>query len=476
MSTSSYSAIGLLVAIGADRQPHLHGSLLAHLIGTAKILEDVGCDSDTCRAGLFHSVYGTQQFKGMLLSLDDRARVRAQIGEAAERLAWLFASIERREFAAACVRGAPYAITLLRDQGAVTLSQRDVEQLAALLWANQLEQSYPGEPMPAEIAKLKALVNPALQDHPPAQQRPVSQSPLTVDMLLQTSTAEFLRDYWPSRLLVSHGSPARFGPVFPAFFEHVAGIPCSFITAFYRADGRQRSLSVNAAHARALYAAGMTIYFHSLSAPGFNNALDGISAQLGLVRAMTRLSCFASRRGLGVPMHYDLNDNIVIQMRGCKKWRLAPNEHVQFPTEGYTAGNPLKKVHHAEAPNGFPDAFPEPHQTVELRAGSTMFVPRGWWHDCETTDSESLHFNIQLGVPSWKDLLSFFATDALTMSPPAVREGVLDAFRDGTLRADYREVLVEHIQKWAAALSAADVRLSQSEFEAFGAKLRNTTL
>src|SRR5439155_13372065 len=48
-----------LVGIGVEQISHTHKSYLAHLIGVYRYLESRGCAEDLCRAGMFHSIYGT---------------------------------------------------------------------------------------------------------------------------------------------------------------------------------------------------------------------------------------------------------------------------------------------------------------------------------------------------------------------------------------------------------------------------------
>jgi hypothetical protein len=50
-----------------------------------------------CNAGLFHSVYGTSQFKTKTLSFDGRDIVRGLIGDHSENIAYLFCRLNRPE-------------------------------------------------------------------------------------------------------------------------------------------------------------------------------------------------------------------------------------------------------------------------------------------------------------------------------------------------------------------------------------------
>ncbi|MCB9372285.1 MAG: DUF427 domain-containing protein [Microthrixaceae bacterium] len=110
-----------------------HVPFLAHLVGTARTLRSWGCRPALCDAGLFHSVYGTEYFE-----LDEGAsadEVRSVIGPEAERVAWLWCTIERNSLDV----GARTAVD--RHTGAtLELSAADVEDVATLWAADTVEQ------------------------------------------------------------------------------------------------------------------------------------------------------------------------------------------------------------------------------------------------------------------------------------------------------------------------------------------------
>jgi ribosomal protein L16 Arg81 hydroxylase len=474
--TSSIRSVSRLLALGADGIPHRNTTLFSHLIGTCRILEEAGYGPDTCAAGLFHSIYGTSVFSRAPLTLADRDSIVREIGPIAERLVWLFCSINRNKFAETCARGEPYSLDLEHRQGPVTLSRSEVEQLAAILWANHFEQSAAGEPTPDYLDQIRQLV--PLEVEGPARVLTGTERPtVTVDDLFGMPASELLSRYWPTKLCVAHGNPKRFKRVFPDRVDEISAMNCAYITAFFRnGEGDKGSIDkITSSQARSMHSAGMTIYFHSLWSRRLAGLINVISNQLGLLRRMTRVSCFASRRGVGIPMHYDLNDNIVIQVRGSKRWRLAENTSVKFPTVGFTLGRPRQPVHRAEAPRGFPDRFPDEHEVVELQPGSVMFVPRGYWHDCETTDHESIHFNIQLGLPTWKDLLAFAAQEVLTAATVEMREGVTHAFSGGVLKTEHRQRLLSMIVRSLNELTEDRLAFKEAEFDEFGAKLRGSS-
>ena len=57
--------IDYLKEVGCDKQSHSNGirSLLHHLVSVSVLLSERGSSDELCKAGLFHSIYGTAVFK-----------------------------------------------------------------------------------------------------------------------------------------------------------------------------------------------------------------------------------------------------------------------------------------------------------------------------------------------------------------------------------------------------------------------------
>ena len=66
-----------LVGLGTDKIDHSQKNYLAHLIGVYKLMDAYGQDEELCRAGMFHSIYGTEKFQGFTLPQERRGEVKA---------------------------------------------------------------------------------------------------------------------------------------------------------------------------------------------------------------------------------------------------------------------------------------------------------------------------------------------------------------------------------------------------------------
>ncbi len=93
------------IRIGADQVGHTDKTYLAHAIAVHNDLKKWGCDEDLCRAGMFHSIYGTARFQGFKLPLEQRDELREMIGGRAEYLAYLNCAMDREAFDATIIEG-----------------------------------------------------------------------------------------------------------------------------------------------------------------------------------------------------------------------------------------------------------------------------------------------------------------------------------------------------------------------------------
>jgi hypothetical protein len=131
----------LLLEFGISDQPHTGKTYIGHLLAVHRLMEEQGCGTDACRAGLFHSVYGTEMFQGFKLPLERRAEVRAVIGERAERLAYINCAMDRASFDVALARvEAPYSFSDRLAGTEIALDGADFDDLCRVHLYDWLEQ------------------------------------------------------------------------------------------------------------------------------------------------------------------------------------------------------------------------------------------------------------------------------------------------------------------------------------------------
>ena len=152
--------LGLLLDLDTDRNLHSGGALLEHLRGTHDLLHTWGNEQAVCIGGLFHSIYGTQAYQTQSASLQDRQRIRAVIGERAERLAFLFGVSNRKEFFEALDQDDAALWNRVHEQTA-PVTQDELRDLIEMEMANYVE-FMPRLPLTnEELAAFEAKVEPA---------------------------------------------------------------------------------------------------------------------------------------------------------------------------------------------------------------------------------------------------------------------------------------------------------------------------
>jgi len=134
----------LKFALGADSVSHSGRTLYDHLVGTHDLLLEWGALRHVRLAGLFHSIYGTVYFKPQCLqpTLKNRELVSELIGEKAERLAYIFCVVDRRDILDLNLETDPfrYVVRNARDGGTILLTPQEVLDLLMIAQANLVEQ------------------------------------------------------------------------------------------------------------------------------------------------------------------------------------------------------------------------------------------------------------------------------------------------------------------------------------------------
>jgi hypothetical protein len=142
MTQDSKRLVDYLVGLGIEKVGHTGKTYLAHLVAVYRFMQAQGCDEDLCRAGMFHSIYGTEQFQGFKLSLEQRPEIRTLIGERAERLAYLNCAMNRATFDDALdQRSEPHQFVDRITGDNVLLTARDFDDLCRIHLCDWLEQA-----------------------------------------------------------------------------------------------------------------------------------------------------------------------------------------------------------------------------------------------------------------------------------------------------------------------------------------------
>lgn len=93
----------------------------------------------------------------------------------------------------------------------------------------------------------------------------------------------------------------------------------------------------------------------------------------------------------GLKRHYDTHDVFVLQVAGSKTWSLF-DQDVELPLK-------------SQQPR--PAEYEEMvvRQTIHMKAGDTIYIPRGFVHDAQATEDSSLHITLGILSYTWATLL-----------------------------------------------------------------------
>jgi hypothetical protein len=137
------------------------------------------------------------------------------------------------------------------------------------------------------------------------------------------------------------------------------------------------------------FAEGATIVLQALhhSWPPLAHFCRALEAELEA--GVQANSYFTPRRSQGFAVHHDTHDVFVLQVAGEKHWR------VYEPLLEL----PLKAQRWSPALGTAGPAVLE----LTLRAGDTLYLPRGWLHDALTSETDSLHVTVGVNLHTWID-------------------------------------------------------------------------
>jgi hypothetical protein len=257
-------------------------------------------------------------------------------------------------------------------------------------------------------------------------------------LIAPRSAVEFLRDYWPDRPFASHGDPARL----PRFLRAPELDSVETLSHVYRGNLRftsgrryQKMLAIDQVHAASLYRMGLTVQFEDIAPFVAATAPDLrlLEAELGVARGSARASVFASPLADGLSPHFDAQDLFSIQLKGSKRFRIAPVRELRYPvgTQFVPDSEPFDFLY-PQVPDGFPDPTGVDFTTVDMQPGSVLFVPRGTWHATES-GGDSLSVSIGLYLPSAADCV-LEQLQLLLVQDPEWRRPLYGGWGEGAAR------------------------------------------
>jgi len=233
-------------------------------------------------------------------------------------------------------------------------------------------------------------------------------------LIYPSKKKEFLSKVWPGKHFISHGPVKRFGDLLdipelqdPRLLVSRLKLPAR--VSLFGPDGFRCPGFSHPEEALPFYETGnMALYFTDIQTVNarFQEISASLATELGLREADVHMEAFAAKGTCTASMHFDLDLNFNVQLRGKKKWRIAPNNHVRNPLESYHVGN-----HHSAdlgvndyAVKPFPKKMPRNAVSFTTEEGSVVFLPRGYWHET-FTEVESFAVTFTIKTACWMDVV-----------------------------------------------------------------------
>jgi 50S ribosomal protein L16 3-hydroxylase len=149
--------------------------------------------------------------------------------------------------------------------------------------------------------------------------------------------------------------------------------------------GQGKGITVAPEVAKRFYDLGFTLVFDNVdtNVASLRNILDRVKDDLGLSAADASCWAFAARQDSALHTHFDSSHTFNVQLRGKKRWWVAPKEEFAVPPEAGRA-------------RAAREALPLPRRTFVAGPGSVVWLPKGWWHATQIIEGEesfSITFN-----------------------------------------------------------------------------------
>ncbi len=230
------------------------------------------------------------------------------------------------------------------------------------------------------------------------------------------SATKFKTHYWLNKYFCAHAPLKRLPEINSLSQLKDIGSLLSFIENnprpgvnvrawFQDPDHSHSESTISASAARDLYKSGkVTAVVDSvhLILPAVQKLIRGLGQELDPPDPGVTCNVYASPKGEGTVMHFDQQEVFLLQLKGKKRWRIAPNKNIKYPTQGYFGheiGDELAGVC-----KSFPKRLPKNADEFILKPGSVLYLPRGTWHESLALE-ESLGITLTLPLVNWADYI-----------------------------------------------------------------------
>lgn len=237
---------------------------------------------------------------------------------------------------------------------------------------------------------------------------PATARPVLSALCSPADAQRIMRGEGPPEAFAHHGAPARLPSALTVpelaslerLFASYDGLVC-----FGNSRTGASTLSVERASAAMLFQMGLSLYLPDIAdrLASLPPLLRQLEQELGAPPGAARIGAFAAPAGNGATCHFDAEEVFSIQLVGEKCFQIARASEIDAPYGmQFNPGLPCQEDLYPQAPAGFPNPDRAIFETVHMRPGSVLFMPRGTWHWTEA-GGESLSVSIIVRMPSALD-------------------------------------------------------------------------
>jgi hypothetical protein len=230
-------------------------------------------------------------------------------------------------------------------------------------------------------------------------------TPILAALFSPLPAADFLRLHWPDRALAAHGSPQRLPPALRVpELQSVEALAAKYRgrLSFGNATTGSRTIGIENTNPASLLRMGLSLYMVdiALMVPALAELLRQLERELGAPARSARIGAFAAPPSNGVTCHFDAEEVFSIQLQGEKRFHIAKAPDIDQPWGmQFNPGDPCFDDLYPQVPAGFPDPALSEFETVDMKPGTVLFMPRGTWHYTESGEN-SLSVSIVVRTPA----------------------------------------------------------------------------
>jgi hypothetical protein len=230
-------------------------------------------------------------------------------------------------------------------------------------------------------------------------------TPILAALCSPHPAADFLRLHWPDKAFAAHGNPQRLPPALRVpELQSTEALAAKYRgrLSFGNATTSSRTIGIENTNPALLLRMGLSLYMVdiALMMPALGELLRQLERELGAPTGSARIGAFAAPPGNGVTCHYDAEEVFSIQLQGEKRFHIAKAQDIEQPWGmQFNPGDPCFDDLYPQVAAGFPDPARAEFETVDMKPGTVLFMPRGTWHYTESGEN-SLSVSIVVRTPA----------------------------------------------------------------------------